>query len=100
MTSKLIAVGLAFFFIGCTTVKASQDGPWSDYLREAHGLTDCQRAAESYKIADALDDKFQAILDNPKIPPEVKTVVKAEQEGIWHLEEDLIMWKNTNCKEI
>jgi hypothetical protein len=96
---KHIAVAMAFFFIGCGTVKAGTDGPWAEHIQEEHQLTDCQSAAESYKIAIQLDIKFQALLDDPNTPKEVKTVVSAEQAGIWQLENDLIMWAETNCKK-
>lgn len=76
-----------------------QDGPWSEHIAEEHHLTDCQSAEQSYKIAIALDIKFQSLLDSPTVPQEVKTVVSAEQAGLWQLENDLILWHNTNCKK-
>jgi hypothetical protein len=97
--SKSIAVILAFFFIGCGTVKASQDGPWAEFIQEENHLTSCESAKMSYDIAIQLDIKFQAMLDDVKVPDEIKTVVRAEQVGIWQLENDLKLWSNTNCKK-
>jgi hypothetical protein len=96
---KPIAVIIAFFFIGCGTVKAGTDGPWAEHIQEEHQLTDCESAAESYKIAIQLDIKFQAMLDDPKVSHEIKTVISSEQAGIWQLENDLLMWATTNCKK-
>jgi hypothetical protein len=108
--TSVVLLAAAFFFCGCTHIdmqkyiaktevhQAGTDGPWAEFIQEKNQLTDCQSAKESYKIAIALDTKFQAILDSDKIPHEIKVVVSAEQAGLWQLENDLVMWANTNCK--
>lgn len=99
MTSKVVAVALALFFMGCGTVKASTDGPWSEYIHDKDQLTDCQKAEQSYNIAIALDAKFQSMSEDPKVSPELKTVISAEQAGLWQLENELKSWAETNCKK-
>ena len=76
---------------------AGNTSPWTSFIGDEHNLQMCQDAEDMLNLTKMQDMKLQGILDDPKSPNSVKQIVKAQQKGLWQLEEDIQYWINTSC---